>query len=207
MAEATSTDEHTDQPADRPTHQQGGPRLARDYAHRPERLRPLLALWDTSVDELFARLEGVDDTEWTWEPGPGARTVRRVDGSWVHDRPGPFGGPPGVRALAWTAGHLAEMGLLRADWTTGSHRLEPDGTPWPGTAAEGLAFLRHGLDAWRRTLDQVDDEDLDTVGRSAFAHGLDPHLPLIDIAWWNTRELVHHAADLMTVRDLYAVRG
>ncbi len=185
--------------------EQDGPRLVRDYAPRPQRLRPLLALWDTSVDELFARLDGVDDVEWTWEPAPGATTVRRVDGSWQHDPMGPFGGPPSVRALAWTSGHLAEMGLLRADWTTGTHSIEAGAAPWPGTAVEGLAFLRLGLDAWRQTLEEVDDADLDTVGRSAFPHGLDPHLPLVDIVWWNTRELVHHASDLMTVRDLYAV--
>jgi len=184
-----------------------GPRLVGHYAERPERLRPLLALWDTSVEELLARLEGVGDVEWTWEPAPGAFTVRREGKGWRRDRPGGFGGPPSVRSLAWTAGHLAEMGLLRADWTTGSHSLQPDDLTWPGTAAEGLAFLRDGLGAWRATLEQVDDADLDTVGRSAFPHGLDPHLPLVDIAWWNTRELVHHAADLMTVRDLYAVRG
>jgi hypothetical protein len=186
---------------------QDGPRLVRDYADRPERLRPLLALWDTSVDELFDRLDGVDDREWTWEPAAGAFTVRRDGAGWRRDEPGGFGGPPSVRALAWTAGHLAEMGLLRADWTTGSHSVQPDDLVWPGAAREGVAFLRQGLDAWRATLAQVDDTDLDTVGRSAFPHGLDPHLPLVDIAWWNTRELVHHAADLMTVRDLYAVRG
>lgn len=198
MTESTSS-------TDAPPEQQDGPRLVRDYGHRPERLRPLLALWDTSVDELFSRLGGAEDREWTWEPGPGARTVRRVDGAWQHDPMGPFDGPPTVRALAWTAGHLAEMGLLRADWTTGTHSLEADGSPWPGTAAEGMAFLRQGLAAWRQTLEEVDDDDLDTVGRSAFPHGLDPHLPLVDVVWWNTRELVHHAADLATVRDLYAV--
>ena len=184
-----------------------GPRLVQHYGERPERLRPLLALWDTSADELFARLEGVDDEEWTWEPAPGTFSVRRQGDGWRHDPPGGFGGPPSLRAIAWTAGHLAELGLLRADWTTGRHALQPDDLAWPGTAAEGVAFLREGLDAWRAALDRVDDADLDTVGRCAFPHGLDPHLPLLDIVWWNTRELVHHAADLMTVRDLYSARS
>lgn len=184
-----------------------GPRLVAHYRDRPERLRPLLALWDTSVDELLDRLDGVDDAEWTWAPAPGASTVRRApDGSWQHDPPGPFGAPPALRTLAWTAGHLGELGLLRSDWTTGSHTLRSRDLTWPGTAAEGLQFLRQGLGAWRSTLEQVDDADLDTVGRSAFPEGLDPQLPLLDIVWWNTRELVHHASDMFTVRDLHHAR-
>jgi hypothetical protein len=182
----------------------GGPRLVRDYAGRPERLRPLLALWDTSVDELLERVDGIGDEEWAWAPGPGAAAVHRDGDRWVHDPPGPFGAPPSLRSIAWTAGHLGELGLLRADWTTGSRSLEPAALEWPGTAREGTAFMRDGLAAWRAALDVVDDTDLDTVGRSAFPHGLDPHLPLVDIAWWNTRELVHHASDVFTVRDLYA---
>lgn len=183
-----------------------GPLLVADYADRPPRLRPLLALWDTSVDALLDRLAGITDEEWLWEPGPGASTVRRVDGTWRADAPQDFEAPPSVRTIAWTAGHLGEMGLLRADWTTGDHRLQPEDLSWPGTAAAGVATMRDGLAAWRQALEQVDDTDLDTVGRCAFPHGLDPHLPLVDIAWWNTRELVHHAADIATVRDLYAVR-
>ena len=161
------------------------PSLVHDYGDRPVQLRALLALWDTSTAMMWERLDGIGDHEWTWEAGP-----------W-----------PALRPLAWSAHHLGALGQLRSDWTTGEHRLGLDDLPTPtSTSAEGLQFLREGLEAWRDTLDRVDDQDLDTVGRSAFPDGLDPHLPLIDIAWWNTRELIHHVADMSTVRDLYAVR-
>src|ERR1700712_4175258 len=156
------------------------PPLVHDFDDRPVQLRALLALWDTSVEMLLERLEGVTDEEWTWQP---AATLR---------------------SLAWTAIHLGELGTLRADWTTGSHSLQRTDLTWPETAVEGVAAMRAGLDAWRATLAEVDDEDLDTVGRSSFPDGLDPHLPLIDIVWWNPRELIHHGADMATVRDLYA---
>ena len=189
-----------------PDREPAGPLLVADYTDRPPQLRPLLALWDTSVDELLGRLSGITDEEWLWEPAPGASTVRRVDGAWQGDAPQPFDAPPSLRTIAWTSGHLGGLGRLRADWTTGSHSLQPADLAWPGTAAEGVESLRDGLAAWRHALDQVDDADLETVGRCAFPHGLDPDLPLVDIAWWNTRELVHHAADIATVRDLFAVR-
>jgi hypothetical protein len=158
------------------------PPLVHDYADHPVQLRALLALWDTSVAMLLERLDGVGDAEWAWQPGPG------------------------LRSLAWTAEHVRDLGLLRSDWTTGSHSLRREDLTWPSAAAEGLAAMREGLDAWRDTLGRVDDADLDQVGRSAFPDGLDPHLPLIDIAWWNTRELIHHGSDMATVRDLYAAR-
>ena len=156
------------------------PPLVRDFADRPVQLRALLALWDTSVAMLLERLEGVGDAEWTWQPAPS------------------------LRSLSWTAIHLGELGTLRSDWTTGSHSLRHTDLTWPETAVEGVAAMKAGLDAWRATLGQVDDAHLDRVGGSAFPDGLDTGLPLIDICWWNTRELIHHGADMATVRDLYA---
>jgi hypothetical protein len=50
------------------------------------------------------------------------------------------------------------------------------------------------------------DEDLDTIGRSAYPGGLDPELPLMDIVWWVGKELVFHAGEAWFVRDLYANR-
>ena len=142
----------------------------------------MLALWDTSAAMLLEGLEGVTDDEWTWQPGSTMRSLSR------------------------TAIHLGELGWLRSDWTTGTHSLTDDDLTWPTTAVEGLAAMRDGLGAWRETLGQVDDADLDQVGRCAFPEGLDPGLPLIDIAWWNTRELIHHGSDMATVRDLYQIR-
>jgi hypothetical protein len=72
------------------------------------------------------------------------------------------------------------------------------------TAVEGMAFLQRGLSAWRDGLAKMTDEDLDTVGRSAYPHGLDPQLPLLEIVWWVNKELLFHSAEIWYVRDLYA---
>ncbi|MFA9447156.1 DinB family protein [Egicoccus sp. AB-alg6-2] len=175
----------------------------------PARLAPLLAQFDTSIEALRERLTGVDDHEWRWEPGPRAWTVRPIDGGWRRDREDERDPVGTVRTLAWLGGHLAEMGLLRSDYTDGDHDLTPQGlcTQWPGTAAEGVAFLFDGLGRWRATLGRMDDEDLDTVGRSQMPWGLDPNLPLLDIVWWVNRELIHHAAEMAFIRDLYAQVG
>ena len=67
------------------------------------------------------------------------------------------------------------------------------------TAAESIAFARAGLQAWRDGLAQMTDEDLDTVGRSAYPGGLDPELPLIEIVWWVSKELLFHAGEVWFV--------
>ncbi len=104
-------------------------------------------------------------------------------------------------------GHLGAGVGERADWLTGSHSKTTADFRWPGTAAEGIDFMHEGLSAWRDGLATMTDTDLDTVGRSANPHGLDPTLPLIEIVWWVNKELLWHAAEIWLIRDIYAARN
>ena len=94
--------------------------------------------------------------------------------------------------------------MQRADWLVGSHSLKSGDLTWPMTAAAGVAFAKAGISAWRDGLAVMTDEDLDTIGRSAFPGGLYPELPLIEIVWWVSKELLFHAGEIWFVRDLYA---
>lgn len=168
------------------------------------RLAPLMTQLDTSLDMAVARMAGLTDDEYWWLPEPSAATLVRVDGRLV-----PATVPddtPRTRTVALLIGHLGEMGTLRADYTTGSHSLTRADLTWPDNAADGLAFLRTGWQAWRDALTSLADAELDVVGRSAFPMGLDPQVPILDIAWWMNRELIHHTAEIAFIRDLYARR-
>ena len=176
--------------------------------HVPGRLAPFLAQWDYVIEVLTERLVGLTDDEYRWQPATDVWTVR----------PNPLGGrnlvdtevwapsgeaaPP--RTIAWSMGHLGSGVAIRADWLVGEHRLDSDDFDWPLTAAEGIRFMFDGLAAWRTGLATMTDEDLDTVGRSAYPHGLDPELPLIEIVWWVSKELLWHSAEIWFLRDLYA---
>jgi hypothetical protein len=182
-------------------------RMIADYPDVPPRLAPFLAQWDHMSTQLFGRLDGLADEELTWEPAPSVLTVRRAeDGSTRTDAhglpPTPDVQPP--RTLAWSIGHLGSGTLVRADWLIGSHSLDDDEVPWPITADAAVALLQRGLAAWRGGIGSMTDADLDTVGRSAYPHGLDPQLPLLDIVWWVNKELIEHATEIWYVRDLYA---
>ena len=175
----------------------------------PSRLAPFLAQWDYITDALFGRLAGLTDEELLWEPGRPAWTVRMVDGRPTPDvqlwPPDDGAAPP--RTLAWTLGHLGAGSFTRADWLVGSESMQDGDLEWPMTADASVAFAREGLATWRDGLAQMTDEDLDTVGRSAYPGGLDPELPLIEIVWWVSKELLFHAGEAWFVRDLYAHRS
>jgi hypothetical protein len=172
----------------------------------PPRLAPFLAQWDYIVGVLLERLEGLGDDEYLWRPVPDVLTVRPSDGG---SRPDAHGLPPTgevepPRTLAWLLGHLGAGSFLRANYLVGDHRMTEADLTWPLTAREGIEFMTDGVSAWRDGLGEMTDEDLDTVGRSAFPHGLDPTLPLIEIVWWQNKDLVFHAGEIWYIRDLYA---
>jgi hypothetical protein len=174
----------------------------------PARLVPFLNQWDYVVEVLTDRLAGVTDDEFLWQPAESVWTVRpNPDGGrhlvdvevWA-----PTGEPAPPRTIAWSMGHLGAGVAIRADWLVGAHRAKNVDFDWPLNADEGVRFMLDGLAAWRDGLATMTDEDLDIVGRSAYPHGLDPEVPLIEIVWWVTKELTWHAAEIWFMRDLYA---
>ena len=177
-----------------------------NIAHVPARLAPFLAQWDYIYGVLLERLAGLTDEEFVWEPAPTVLTVRPTPDGPRTDAEGlpPTGEGAPPRTIAWLAGHLGSGMKLRADYLVGSHSLEAADLTWPLSAADGIAFMKDGLTAWRDGLGQMSNEDLDTVGRSAFPHGLDPELPLIEIVWWVNKDFVFHAGEIWLLRDLYA---
>ena len=105
-----------------------------------ELLNPLLAQWDTSVQMMFDRLDGLTDDEYRWSPTPGAADLVERDGVF---RAEPDGDQP-TRTIAWTMAHLAEMCWVRADYTDGAKNRALGYGPFPATANEALAELRAG---------------------------------------------------------------
>jgi hypothetical protein len=170
------------------------------------RIAPLLAQLDMSLALALERLQGVTDEEFLWAPSVGAATVARGDDGRLGPVPVPDGDPR-TRTIALLAGHLGEMALMRADYTNGDHRLTRDDITWPDRGSAGIEFVRDGWGRWRGAIADLDDAELDVVGRCDWPRGLDPTLPILDIVWWMNRELIHHTAEMAFVRDLYATRS
>lgn len=181
----------------------------------PIRLVPLQEQFDFALDRLLTRLQGTTDEEFFWEPVGGCWSVRMRTlittprafgaGDWQLEYesdpdPAPF------TTLAWRVAHLAGGMTLRADYTVGTKALTWDAYVMPHTAESGMAAVEQAGAAWRATMVDVTDAELDQVGRSSFPWGLDPGLPYISIAWWVNQELLHHGGEIGLLRDIYRQR-
>jgi len=172
--------------------------------------RELLDLSDGVWQRTRARVEGLSDEEYFWEPAPGCWTVRRrPDGSWRGEgvlprpEPGPF------TTIAWRLWHLIDMyGENRAPaWLDVPAQGDPIGEDDPGsappsTAADAVALLERAHDRWDAHLALVTEESLaERIGpvagpeyaeRSRAAYVLH----MLD-------EFVHHGAEVALLRDLW----
>lgn len=181
----------------------------------PIRLIPLQEQFDFALDRLTGRLQSLTDEEYFWEPVSGCWSVRMRT---LITTPRGFGAgdwqlelendpePPPFTTLAWRIAHLSNGLALRADYTVGTKSRTWDDFEMPHTAEAGIAAVTLAGAAWRATMVDVTDADLDRIGRSSFPWGLDPTLPYISIAWWVNQELLHHGGEIGLLRDLYRQR-
>jgi hypothetical protein len=179
----------------------------------PPRLIPFLKQFDDARDRLIARLQGLTNNEYLWEPVPGCWSIHLREHSptstsfgkesWVMDWERPEPVPPPVTNIAWRMCHLANGLIQRADYTTGSRSLASDDYEIFPDAQAAISSLTAATGAWRTVLIGTTDADLDHVGRSQFPRGLDPELPFLDIVWWVNQELIGHGTEIALLRDLY----
>ncbi len=163
----------------------------------------LLDLSDFAWQRLRDRVAGLTDEEYFWEPFDGCWSVRKTEAGLVADAtpippvPAPF------TTLAWRITHIVD--ILQEERTATWLRHEPaadDGEPpVPESAEAALAALDHAYDVWRRRLAAFSQDDLDRAmgeiaGPWADHDGTAFVLHILD-------ELIHHGAEVGTVRDFY----
>ena len=165
--------------------------------------RDVLQTLEDVRSRTFARLDGLTDAEYFWEPVADCMTVRPTpDGAFRADpaiaetpEPAPF------TTIAWRMWHIGAdclRGYLR--FFTDDVNLS-DVERWPGTADEGIRQL---ADDWSRFRSQVeglgDARLLEPMGPRAGAYAEETFLLL---ALHALDEVAHHGAELGVLRDLY----
>jgi hypothetical protein len=183
----------------------------------PPEVALLAAQLDTTMEIFTERLIGLTDEEYFWEPVPGSWSLRPRGtqltprgygkGDLVFDYDAPPPEPSPMRTIAWLLMHISQGCLMRSDYTIGDRKLTFDDMECPATAAAALENLEYSVGRYRAIFDEVPADEFAQVGRSSFPWGLDPTLPLRDILWWQNREVIHHAAEVSMLRDLYAWRA
>lgn len=158
------------------------------------------------------RLDGLSDDEYSWEPVPGmwgirpraeARTSMAAGGGdLVADFEYPEPVPPPVTTIAWRMGHLlvGVFGMRNASHF-GGPPVDYTTAVWPATADEALARLDEQSATWVRGVRGLDEARLgEPVGP---AEGPYAEYPYAALVLHIHREAIHHAAEILLLRDLY----
>lgn len=165
--------------------------------------------------QLRARLAGLTDAEYLWEPVSGSWSLRRRSeattsmaaglGALVMDFEIPEPTPPPVTTIAWRLGHIA-IGIfgMRASAHCGDGTVSYQSTDWPATAEETLDLLDHHYQQW---MECIGDLDADGLARPCGpAEGPFSSYPFAALILHINREAIHHGAEVALLRDLYRAR-
>jgi hypothetical protein len=168
----------------------------------------LLDLADFAYTRLRDRLAGLTDDEYFWEPAAGCWSVRRAeDGTYRMDGAPVPPDPPPLTTIAWRMCHL--VGMLaagrNATWIGVTPSGAPDGAGEPGTARAAVERLAGAYAMFRGHVAAVDAGTLaDPMGAVAgfYARGTRASFVLHELD-----ELIHHGAEVATLRDLYRAQA
>ena len=163
---------------------------------------------------LRPKLAGLTDEEYFWEPVAGCWSVRpreqasapaaKYRGSHIADYSFPEPDPAPVTTIAWRLAHVivgvfgarnaAHFGGPAVDYET--HLYAPD-------AATALAQLDEGYDRWIAGVRSLGERLTTPVGP---AEGPFADRHYITLVLHIHREVIHHGAEILLLRDLYRNR-
>jgi len=169
----------------------------------------LSSSFDQFAKRTMARLEGITDDEYLWEPVRGCWNVRldTESGCMVADLSVPPPEPPPVTTIAWRIVHICSFleahGLRAVAFERGGPAWDAP-TPVPETAVLALDTLANAITTWQRDLAGLDDARLwEPLGPAAGPFGDSPVVGFVEHIH---DEFVHHSAELGLLRDLYRAR-
>jgi hypothetical protein len=153
--------------------------------------------WRTA---LRPRFEGLDDTEYFWEPVPGCWTVHRdggIDFAYPPPEPAPF------TTIAWRLAHVI-VGVLamRAHSHFDGPPASYESWPYATDAQTALDQLDRAYDSWMSGVRRLDDAAMRAP--CGPAEGQWAEHSMLELVLHINREVIHHGAEIACIRDLYA---
>jgi len=169
----------------------------------------LIRTFDYVWDRTLTRFDGLSDHEYFWEPVPDCWTLRQgSDGKWTLDGEGgggPAPDPVPITTIAWRICHLGGLAVGGfAVMRFGAHLTEEAKT-FPATADGVNTFLAANFRAWRDALGNLDEEGWNAQLGPSWGEYADDNT--FDLVLHVLDEVVHHAAEVGLLRDLYSQRA
>lgn len=165
------------------------------------------------ANQLRARLDGLTDDEYLWEPVQGCWNVRPRgtspapmvggSGAMTIDFALPEPDPPPFTTIAWRLGHVI-VGVLAVRNASHFGRAPTDyfAFDYAATATEALAQLDAEYATWTAGVAALGEDGL--ARPCGEAEGPYADHPLAALVVHINRELIHHLAEVCLLRDLYA---
>lgn len=157
-----------------------------------------------AFDRLAKRVADLTDEEYFWEPVADCWAVRRqADGTFQGDWGVLFDEPAPFTTIAWRIGHIIDC--LTGERCGRILGQEPVASPiangLPGTADDARGSLAQANEIWQTYVAHTDDEFL--IGASGPSAGMWSEYSRASFVLHIIDELIHHAAEVGVVRDLY----
>jgi DinB superfamily len=165
----------------------------------------VLSLWDEAWPRFSARLEGLTPDEYLWEPVAHCWTVRETEDGAQADWADPDPETPPVTTIAWRLWHIAVDCLdsysARVFDSRGTEFVDQQFTL---DVDEALTALAASGEVFRAGLAERSPESLyDLLGPAWGPYHASTFLALMLHA---LDEVIHHAAEIALLRDLYPQR-
>jgi hypothetical protein len=164
----------------------------------------LLATFDYVSQRLRARLDGLSDAEYFWQPVEDCMTIRPTDSGMMPDS----GHPPSdemepFTTIAWRLAHIAGPVLRgEGDWLTAREPVRYTQPAVSASAAGAIADYEKAYAHWRTSVIDLPLDVLSAALGPAFGPFADDSYAALILHVLD--ELIHHAAEIGVIRDLYA---
>lgn len=167
----------------------------------------LVGVSDYAWQRLVDRLDGLGDDEYLWEPVPGCWTIRPSESgtAWVADGEWPPPAPAPITTIAWRLAHITVNEDRFRPWLGLPARSGRPPIPLAPTAAGAVALVKITMADRHDDLMELTDAELwEKIGPigGPFGDGTRVSwvLHVLD-------EVIHHAAEVALLRDLYRARS
>jgi hypothetical protein len=165
------------------------------------RVELLRTTMEWSYQRLWARLAGLIDDEFFWQPTPDSWTVyEAAPGQWTYHYAEPDPEPAPVTTIGWQVVHVATCKVMYHEWAYGAARLTWPELVIPGGAAAALALLERGQELLRADLVGLSDSHLDEARLTNWGE----RWPAWRIFWSMADHDALHGGAIGQLRDLYA---
>jgi uncharacterized damage-inducible protein DinB len=161
--------------------------------------------FDYMWNRTMKRVAGLTDVEYLWEPVPEMWTVREVDGRWRADHARPDPVPAPVTTIAWRMWHIADCLASYVAPHLGEWPLPGEFRDWFGSAVEARTWMATAYDVFRERITALGEDGLHKEMGPDW--GRYEHEPWAALVLHAIDEVVHHAAEIALLRDLYLHQG